>query len=542
MIQLALALLLAAGTASTATGPSATTTFSTPGSKAVTLKVCNASGCSTTTKSIVVLDPVPKILSEFVPPTIGTSDPPVTFTVSASGRPPLVYNWTLTPPEGPPQTASGPSFGWRPSTVGAHQLALNVSNLYGVRSATVPFNVIPTVFGDVPPGFWASSFIEALYFAGVTGGCGTDVYGQRSFCPGNPVTRAEVAIFLGRALHPAPFTPPPAAGIFEDVSRTHWAAAWIEQIYRDGISAGCSVSGTRRFFCPGSAASRAEVAVLIERAVHPLSFVPPLPTGIFSDVPLYFWAASAIEQLYRDGITSGCSVLGPLRLFCPTIPLIRAEMAAFLVRGFHLEENPTPLTFLARLCTASSCSYPAGMPIDFNVQLRGGIPTSYDYDWNGDGVYEESVPFPRAHTYSTPGTFTPRLRLRRGAGSAVLVHPYPLRVLPAVYSTPPPPASLSASVDTLLAAGPTDPPGTPVRVAYRISIPPQAGLLGYALFVNSGAPGSSYQFAGLLEPNRATATDLLLLPPATAGAIRFLYVRAFSTTGYGPSSLPFRLP
>jgi hypothetical protein len=182
------------------------------------------------------------------------------------------------------------------------------------------------------------------------------------------------------------------------------------------------------------------------------------------------------------------------------------------------------------------------MPIDFNVQLRGGIPTSYDYDWNGDGVYEESVPFPKAHTYSTPGTFTPRLRLRRGAGSTVLVHPYPLRILPAVYSMPLPPASLTASVDTLLPAGTTDPPGTPVRVVYRISIPPQAGLLGYALFFNSGTPGSSYQFAGLLEPNRATATDRLLLPPAPPGAIRFLYVRAFSATGYGPSSLPFRLP
>jgi PKD repeat protein len=542
MIQLALALLLVAGAASTATGPSATTTFSTPGTKAVTLTVCNRAGCSTTTKALVVLDPVPKILSEIVPATVGTSDPPVTFSASASGRPPLSYNWTLTTPEGTSQTASGSSFVWRPSAVGAYQLALTVSNLYGVKTATLPFKVIPTVFGDVGPEFWASSFIESLYFAGLTSGCGLDAYGHRSFCPANSVTRAEIAVFLGLALHPAPFVPPAPTGIFNDVPPSHWAAAWIEQAYRDGISSGCSVTGTSRFFCPATPATRAEVAVLLVKASHSPSFVPPPPSGLFADVPPDFWAAPFIEQLYRDGVTSGCGGAGPLRLFCPSPPLTRAEMAVFLVRGFHFNQRPTPVAFRAKLCSASSCSYPAGMPIDFDVQVRGGIPDSYDYDWNGDGTYEESVPFPKPHTYPTPGTFIPRLRLRRGAWSAVLVHPYPVKILPAVYSTPLPPASLSAAVDTVVAPGSTDPPGTPVRVSYRISTPPQSGILGYALFVNSGSPGALYQFAGLVEPNRATATDRLLLSPAAPGAVRFLYVRAFSATGYGPSSLPIRLP
>jgi PKD repeat protein len=541
MIPIALALLLAAGS-STASGPSTTTTFSTPGTKTVTLKACNSAGCSTTSKTVVVLDPVPKILSAFVPATIGTADPPVTFTATASGRPPLSYNWALTPPDGAVTTTSGSSFLWTPSTVGAHQLALTVSNLYGVRTATVPFSVIPSVFGDVSPGFWASSPIETLYFSGLTGGCGTDVYGHRSFCPGNSVTRAEIAVFLGRALHPAPFNPSAPTGIFADVARDHWAAGWIEQIYRDGISSGCSTTGSSRLFCPAALASRAEVAVLLVRAVHSVSFVPLPAIGVFADVPPFFWAAPSIEQLYRDGITAGCDGSGLLPLFCPSRSLSRAEMAVFLVRAFHLEQSPAPLAFLARLCSASSCSYPAGMPIDFDVQVRGGIPASYDYDWNGDGTYEESVAFPKSHTYSTPGTFTPRLRLRRGAWSAVLAHPYPVRILPAVYSTPLPPASFSASVDIVVPTGATDPPGTPLRIAYRISIPMQAGILGYALFINPGTPGALYQFAGLLEPNRATATDRLLLSFPAPGAVRFLSVRAFSATGYGPSSLPIPLP
>jgi hypothetical protein len=125
---------------------------------------------------------------------------------------------------------------------------------------------------------------------------------------------------------------------------------------------------------------------------------------------------------------------------------------------------------------------------------------------------------------------------------AVVAHPFAIRVLPAVTSSPLPPASWTAVADGSIPAGPGDPPGTPDRIAYRISIPQQAGLLGYALFVQPGTPGSSYQFAGLLGPNRATATDRLLLAPGIPGAVRFLYVRAFNATGYGPASLPVRLP
>jgi hypothetical protein len=45
-----------------------------------------------------------------------------------------------------------------------------------------------------PPFF---QFIEALYASGITGGCGAGNY-----CPDNPVTRGQMAVFLAKALGP----------------------------------------------------------------------------------------------------------------------------------------------------------------------------------------------------------------------------------------------------------------------------------------------------------------------------------------------------
>ena len=50
-------------------------------------------------------------------------------------------------------------------------------------------------FADVPTGHWAFSFVEALASSGITAGCGGGNY-----CPDNPITRAEMAVYLAAAL------------------------------------------------------------------------------------------------------------------------------------------------------------------------------------------------------------------------------------------------------------------------------------------------------------------------------------------------------
>ena len=50
-------------------------------------------------------------------------------------------------------------------------------------------------FGDVPPSDAAFPFIEALVASGITAGCGSGNY-----CPDNPITRRQMAVFLAKAL------------------------------------------------------------------------------------------------------------------------------------------------------------------------------------------------------------------------------------------------------------------------------------------------------------------------------------------------------
>jgi hypothetical protein len=52
-----------------------------------------------------------------------------------------------------------------------------------------------TVFNDVPIDHPFASWIEELAAEGITAGCGGGNY-----CPDTPVTRAQMAIFLVRAL------------------------------------------------------------------------------------------------------------------------------------------------------------------------------------------------------------------------------------------------------------------------------------------------------------------------------------------------------
>jgi len=62
-------------------------------------------------------------------------------------------------------------------------------------SRTVSPAPATATFADVPAGHWAFQFVEALASAGITAGCGGDNY-----CPGSPITRAEMAVYLAVAL------------------------------------------------------------------------------------------------------------------------------------------------------------------------------------------------------------------------------------------------------------------------------------------------------------------------------------------------------
>lgn len=141
-------------------------------------------------------------------------------------------------------------------------------------------------------------FIETIFHHGVTGGCGTAIY-----CPSNTVTRAQMAVFLLRSMHGPTFTPPPATGIFGDVPAGGGFAPWIEQLFAEGITAGCGGGN----YCPNSPLTRAQMSVFLLVAKHGSGYVPPPATGtVFSDVSAGSFAAAFIERLVAEGISAGC--------------------------------------------------------------------------------------------------------------------------------------------------------------------------------------------------------------------------------------------
>ena len=186
-----------------------------------------------------------------------------------------------------------------------------------------------TAFADVPTYHWAYGQVGKLFEAGITGGCATN---PLRYCPTQTVQRDQMAVFLLRAKHGKSYQPPAASGDFSDVLPTYWAAAWIERLRDEGITGGCGTNPLR--YCPTSAVRREEIAVFLLRAKHGASYQPPAATGMYADVPANYWAAAWIEQLSREGIGGGCSTTP--KNYCPTSPVTRDQMAAFLVRAFGL--------------------------------------------------------------------------------------------------------------------------------------------------------------------------------------------------------------
>jgi len=174
-------------------------------------------------------------------------------------------------------------------------------------------------FSDVPESYWAYDWIEGIAAAGLTSG-----YPDGTYRPENPVSRAEMAVFL---LNGMGISAPPIDGShpFSDIAG-HWAEAYIEELYDQGITGGYPDSTYR----PENQVIRAEMAVFLLKGIS----VTPQPMNgshPFTDIAGH-WAEIFIEELYDQGITGGY----PDGTYRPENQVTRAEMAVFLVNTFGI--------------------------------------------------------------------------------------------------------------------------------------------------------------------------------------------------------------
>ncbi len=177
----------------------------------------------------------------------------------------------------------------------------------------------PVSFSDVAPDDWHAPYVEHIARLGVTTG-----YPDGSYRPTQPITRAQMAVFLVRALDLDPVDK--LAGRFDDVDLEAWYAPYIERIARLGISVGCNPRGTD--YCPDDPVTRSQMALFLQRAFKLPDADNDAPT--FEDIDTDHYAYNAVEAISAADITTGCNTDPPL--YCGPRHVTRAQMAAFLSR------------------------------------------------------------------------------------------------------------------------------------------------------------------------------------------------------------------
>ncbi len=91
------------------------------------------------------------------------------------------------------------------------------------------------------------------------------------------------------------FTPPPCSGVmFSDIDCGSPLAAWIEQLARDGVSDGCG--GGR--YCPQAPVTRAQAALLLERAMR----------GTSTWRPVHYVRTILVSPVVGDPVASGTAL------------------------------------------------------------------------------------------------------------------------------------------------------------------------------------------------------------------------------------------
>ena len=150
-----------------------------------------------------------------------------------------------------------------------------------------------------------------------------------NYCPGNTTLRKQMAVFVLKAKYGSAYVPPHCAGVFTDVACPGPFTDWIEDLHAQGVVAGCGAGPT---YCPDAAVSRQQMAVFLLKSLEGSSYVPPACQGVFPDVPCSGAFAPWIEDLYTRQIAAGCGNGD----FCPGNPTTRGQMAPFLVKTFGL--------------------------------------------------------------------------------------------------------------------------------------------------------------------------------------------------------------
>lgn len=274
-------------------------------------------------------DVVPGTVADFSAlPTSGEPPLTVSFTDLSPGDP-VAWQWAFG--DGGTSSDRNPVHVYQQP--GSYTVSLTIATPEGPATATKRACVLVGL-QDIGPNHWAHDEIMACVRAGIIGG-----YSDGSYQPDLPVSRAQMAGFVARALaggdENVPEGPPTAS--FRDVPTDHWAFDYVEYAQDRRVVLGHSDG----LYHPDALVNRGEMAVFVARSiVDPTGdeglagYVPPdAPT--FDDVTetgAWSWSRRYVEYVALEGIASGYAD----GLYHPERTCSRDQMAVFFARAFDL--------------------------------------------------------------------------------------------------------------------------------------------------------------------------------------------------------------
>jgi hypothetical protein len=187
------------------------------------------------------------------------------------------------------------------------------------------------IFEDVPASHPFFGYITLAKLDNLTGGCSTT---PALYCPDQPATRGQTAVFIVRALTGTDNFTYNQQPFFTDVPPSNPQFKYIQKIKELGITSGCGATT----FCPDEILTRGQAAVLLIRAKFPLSVLTTQalrvnPSAYFTDVPASDPIFPFVQKMRELGATSGCSATD----YCPSASITRGQLAVFSIRLFFTQ-------------------------------------------------------------------------------------------------------------------------------------------------------------------------------------------------------------
>ena len=185
------------------------------------------------------------------------------------------------------------------------------------------FEFYPYDFYTDDSGTFYERSANALRMAGIAKGCG-----DKKFCGEKPVTRAQAATMLARAMKLVPRVETPYFA--DDDGNPHEEA--INELFVAGVVKGCGWEDGKRLYCPKRAMTRAEMATVLDRAFQ----FPRTSTDHFQDDDGSVHER-AINEAAAAGVVRGCNAAE--RRYCPNMSMRRKNFAVMIDRLLDLPET-----------------------------------------------------------------------------------------------------------------------------------------------------------------------------------------------------------